>query len=150
MHNAPLIFAAAKNSAGLPLFLKRGFGSKLNEFLLAAEGALLGRLSMKRSVSGVFLCERGIRTFEDAMRFTFDVGAIPFLKEKTALPVIADPSHPAGTSRFVLSLAKSAISAGADGLMLEVHASPLTSWSDSTQTISPQQFKSLVQSIQAN
>lgn len=120
-----------------PILLKRGFGATYRELLLSAEYIL------SHGNENVILCERGIRTFENSVRNNFDITAIPYLKEKTNLPVIADPSHAVGLRRFVPALAKSAVVAGADGLMIEVHDNPEYSISDAEQAISLDEFKKL-------
>ena len=101
-----------------PVLLKRGLSASLTELLLAAEHV------MSHGNTQVMLCERGIRTFEDMTRFTLDVGAIPVLHRETHLPVIVDPSHPAGRADLVAPLAFAAVAAGADGLLIEVHPRP--------------------------
>ncbi len=144
MQNFPLLFKAGKHPSRKPVLLKRGFGSTIDELLLAAEYVLLGRIVVDATEPGVILCERGIRTFEPSSRFTFDVTAIPVLKERTRLPVFADPSHPAGTRRYVPALARAATAAGADGLLMEVHSQPASSWCDPEQAMGPQAFRQLM------
>ena len=100
------------------MLLKRGLSSTIEELLMAAE------YIVKEGNSEVILCERGIKTFETSMRFTLDIGAIPVLKQETHLPVIVDPSHPAGRRDLVLPLARAAVAAGADGIIVEVHPRP--------------------------
>jgi 3-deoxy-7-phosphoheptulonate synthase len=95
----------------------------------------------------VMLCERGIRTFEKYTRNTFDVNAIPVLKELTHLPVIADPSHAVGKWEYVESIARSAIAAGADGLIVEVHLKPDEAMSDGRQSLKPDRFKSMMEQV---
>jgi len=116
---------------GRPVLLKRGFGSTLVETVLAAEYV------MSHGNPAVALCERGIRTFETATRFTFDVNALPWLKTRTHLPVVADPSHATGEAALVPAVARAALAAGADGIMLEVHPRPAQSFSDADQALSP-------------
>ena len=101
-----------------PVLLKRGLSSTVEDLLMAAE------YIVKEGNSEVILCERGIKTFETATRFTLDIGAIPVLKQETHLPVIVDPSHPAGRRDLVLPLARAAVAAGADGIIVEVHPRP--------------------------
>ena len=113
-----------------PILLKRGVSGTLDELLHAAE------YIFSNGNERIMLCERGIRTFEPAYRNTFDINAIAVLKEKTHLPVIADPSHGIGIRRFVPQIALAAVIAGADGLLLEVHASPEAALSDGQQTLS--------------
>ncbi len=119
---------------GKPVLLKRGSAARLKEVLMAAE------YIMKGGNSAVVLCERGIRTFETATRNTLDVSAIPVLKRETHLPVIVDPSHAAGHAHLVLPLALSAIAAGADGLIVEVHPDPEHASSDAEQQLTYTQF----------
>ena len=99
--------------------------------------------------SKVMLCERGIRTFEPYTRNTMDISAIALLKEKTHLPIIADPSHAAGISRLVRPLALAAVAAGADGLMIEVHNDPAHALCDGPQALTPPQFKQVVREAEA-
>jgi 3-deoxy-7-phosphoheptulonate synthase len=93
------------------------------------------------------LCERGIRTFETATRNTFDVNAIPVLKHMTHLPVIADPSHAVGKWEFVEAIARSAVAAGADGLIVEVHLQPDQAMSDGRQSLKPDRFKAMMEQV---
>ncbi|MEA4853513.1 MAG: 3-deoxy-7-phosphoheptulonate synthase [Christensenella sp.] len=118
-----------------PILLKRGLANTLEEFLMSAEYIMSG------GNENVILCERGIRTFETFTRNTFDVSAIPVLKKKSHLPVIADPSHAAGMDWLVEPLAKAAIAAGADGLMIEVHNDPEHALSDGGQSLTPDDFQ---------
>ena len=112
-----------------PILLKRGLAGTIKELLMSAE------YIMANGNPNVILCERGIRTFESAQRFTLDLGAVAALKQKTHLPVIVDPSHAAGTGTLVEPLALSAVAAGADGLMLEAHPSPETALCDGLQAL---------------
>ncbi|MBI2179097.1 MAG: 3-deoxy-7-phosphoheptulonate synthase, partial [Candidatus Tectomicrobia bacterium] len=96
----------------------------------------------------VILCERGIRTFETATRNTLDISAVPVLKELTHLPVVVDPSHAAGAWRFVPALARAAVAAGADGLMIEMHPEPAKAMSDGAQSLKPDVFKGLMKELQ--
>ena len=121
-----------------PVLLKRGLSATLTEFLLAAEYILA------RGNPDVILCERRIRTFETATRNTLDVSAIPVLHRETHLPVIVDPSHAAGTADLVTPLAYAAVAAGADGLIVEVHARPEAAWSDGDQSLSLTGFGDLM------
>lgn len=121
-----------------PILLKRGLSSTMEELLMSAEYIMAG------GNSKVILCERGIRTFEKYTRNTMDVSAIALLKEKSHLPVIADPSHAAGLSRLVRPLALSAVAAGADGLMIEVHNDPAHALCDGPQALTPSQFAQVV------
>ncbi len=141
MQNYDLLRECGK--AKVPVILKRGLSATVEEFLMAAEYILA------HGNPNVILCERGIRTFETSTRFSLDVGAIPVLKQLTHLPVIVDPSHAAGKSSLVGPLAKAAIAAGADGLMVEVHPHPEKAWSDPLQQLTPEEFKSLVHQLKS-
>ncbi|QMU56638.1 MAG: 3-deoxy-7-phosphoheptulonate synthase [Candidatus Mycalebacterium zealandia] len=121
-----------------PVLLKRGLSTTINEFLMCAEYIL------SEGNTNVMLCERGIRTFETATRNTFDLNAIPVLKEKTHLPVIADPSHGTGYWNYVTPVAMAAVAAGADGLMVEVHNEPEKAFSDGGQSLKPEKFEQLM------
>lgn len=121
-----------------PVLLKRGMSTTISEFLMAAEYVL------SEGNQNVVLCERGIRTFETATRNTFDLNAIPVLKEKTHLPVIADPSHGTGYWQYVTPMALAAIAAGADGLIIEVHSRPEIAQSDGGQSLKPSKFSLLM------
>jgi 3-deoxy-7-phosphoheptulonate synthase len=125
--------------AGKPVLLKRGFGNTIEEWLLAAEYIAL------HGNGDVVLVERGIRTFDKTLRFTLDVGAIAYVKQHTHLPVIGDPSHPAGDRRYVIPLALAILAAGADGIIVEVHPDPDRAWSDAKQQLTFDQFTELVQ-----
>ena len=129
--------------ARTPVLLKRGLSATIRELLYAAEYILAA------GNPDVILCERGIRTFETATRNTLDVSAIPVLKSETHLPVIVDPSHAAGRSAFVPSLALAAIAAGADGLLIEVHPDPRTALSDGEQSLTFAAFADLVPRVEA-
>lgn len=120
-----------------PVLLKRGMGASVEELLCAAEYIL------SHGNTEVILCERGIRTFEQSTRFSLDIGAVPAIKELSHLPIIIDPSHASGKSLLVTSLALAGIAAGADGVMIEVHQQPEAAFSDGTQSISPEDFKTL-------
>ena len=123
------------------VLLKRGMSSTIDDLLMAAEYILA------HGNQRVMICERGIRTFETATRFTFDLNAIPVLKAATHLPVIADPSHATGLREHVESVSKAAVAAGADGLILEVHPDPDNALSDGRQTISYDNFKTLMDQV---
>ncbi len=127
MENYPLLEAAARS--GRPILLKRGMVATLAEWLRSAQ------LILDNGNPNVILCERGIRTFETATRNTFDVSAIALLKQISHLPVIADPSHAAGHSDLVPALARIAVAAGADGMIVEVHPNPDKAWSDGDQSL---------------
>jgi len=139
MHNTPLLSEVGKVKK--PVLLKRGMSATIEEFLFAAE------YIMKEGNDQVILCERGIRTFETSTRFTLDIAAIPLLKKISHLPVIADPSHGSGHWWMVPELAKAAIAAGADGLMIEVHHHPEEAMSDGTQSLKPDIFKTLMDDL---
>lgn len=124
--------------AGRPVLLKRGIAATIEEWLLSAEYILAG------GNPDIILCERGIRTFETATRNTFDVSAIPVVKKLSHLPVIADPSHGAGRRDMVAQLARAAVAAGADGLIIEVHPDPDRALSDGAQSMDPAQFDRLM------
>ena len=121
-----------------PVLLKRGISATIEEWLLSAEYVLSG------GNTGVILCERGIRTFETATRNTFDVSAIPVVKKLSHLPVIGDPSHGAGRRDMVAPMARAAVAAGADGLVIEVHCDPDHALSDGAQSMFPSQFDRLM------
>ena len=121
-----------------PILLKRGLSSTIKEWLMSAEYIL------SQGNGRVILCERGIRTFEDYTRNTFDLSAIPALKELSHLPIIADPSHGTGVRSLVTPMSKAAIAAGADGLIIEVHPNPEKAFSDGAQSLYPDQFEELM------
>ena len=139
MHNSPLLSEVGKVKK--PVLLKRGMSASIEEFLFAAE------YIMKEGNDQVILCERGIRTFETSTRFTLDIAAIPLLKRVSHLPIIVDPSHGAGHWWMVPDLAKAAIAAGADGLMIEVHHDPKVALSDGSQSLKPEKFKTLMEDL---
>ena len=124
-----------------PVLLKRGMSETIDELVLGAEYV------MSEGNANVMLCERGIRTFETRTRNTFDVNAVPVLKHLTHLPVIADPSHSTGYTRYVRSAAYAATAAGADGLEIEVHDCPSRAWSDGAQALTPEQFTDAMRRI---
>src|SRR5436189_2195487 len=126
-----------------PVLLKRGLSATLEELLMAAEYVV------KEGNSRVILCERGIKTFETAMRFTLDIGAVPVLKQETHLPVIVGPSHAAGRRDLVLPLARAAVAAGADGIIVEVHPEPEHALSDAAQQIPVSDFPHFAEEIRA-
>ena len=136
MQNYQLLQAVGE--CGKPALLKRGMSSTMDEFLLAAEYIL------DRGNPNVILCERGIRTFEDHTRFTLPLTTVPYLKQKTHLPVIVDPSHGTGKASLVAAMSKASIAAGADGLILEVHEDPKKAMSDGSQTITPAAFEQIM------
>lgn len=126
-----------------PVLLKRGMSATLTELLMAAE------YIVARGNRDVILCERGIRTFETLTRNTFDVNAIPVLKQLTHLPVVADPSHGIGVRHGIAAVARAAVAAGADGLIIEVHPHPAKALSDGHQSLDLKEFEELVRGVKA-
>jgi len=124
-----------------PVLLKRGLSATIKEFLLSAE------YIMSKGNMNIILCERGIRTFETQYRNTLDLTAVPTLKELSHLPVIVDPSHATGKWNLVAPMAKAAIAAGADGLLLEVHSNPECALCDGEESIKPSRFKDLMHEL---
>lgn len=124
-----------------PVLLKRGLMTTIEELLMSAEYIL------SAGNEQVILCERGIRTFETATRNTLDISAVPVLKELTHLPVIIDPSHAAGYSRYVIPLTRAAVAVGADGLIVEVHPEPEKAFSDGAQSLRPEQFYQMMEEV---
>lgn len=142
MQNYALLIAAGKS--GHPVLLKRGPSASLDEFLFAAEYLL------HYGNENVVLCERGVHPLDKTYtRNTFDVNAIPVLKDITHLPVIGDPSHGIGHAKYVPAISRAAIAAGADGLIVEVHPCPQQALSDGQQSLSPEQFTQLMMSLRA-
>lgn len=139
MQNGPLLRALGRQEK--PVLLKRGPSATVEELLLAAEFILNG------GNAAVILCERGIRTFEPSTRYTMDLNAVAVLKRETHLPVIVDPSHGTGRSELVLPLARAAIGAGADGLIVEVHPRPAEALSDGRQSLTPEGFGRMMTGI---
>lgn len=139
MQNFSLLKALGK--CGRPVLLKRGMAATIEEWLMAAEYVLAG------GNGGVILCERGIRTFEPSTRNTLDISAIPVLKDLSHLPVVADPSHASGRRDKVIPLARAAVAAGADGVMIEVHHSPADALSDGPQSLYPDQLAELLREL---
>ena len=131
----------ALGKAKKPVFLKRGISGTIQELLMGAEYILSGG-NMQ-----VMICERGIRTYETATRNTFDINAIPLLKEMTHLPVVADPAHGTGMANLVPAISKAAVAAGADVLMIEVHPDPKRAWSDGAQSLNPAGFTKLMNDL---
>jgi 3-deoxy-7-phosphoheptulonate synthase len=140
MENYSLLEAAARS--GRPVLLKRGMSATIAELLCSAQ------LILDNGNPNVILCERGIRTFETAMRNTFDVAAIALLKRISHLPVIADPSHAAGHRELVPALARIGVAAGADGLLVEVHPNPDKAWSDGEQSMDFAGFDEMMDGIE--
>ncbi len=141
MQNYALLHAVGK--AQHPVMLKRGMSSLMKEWLMCAEYIL------SHGNTRVMLCERGIRTFESYTRNTFDINAIPVIKELSHLPIIADPSHATGKWEYVAAAAKASIAAGADGLIIEVHPQPDIALSDGVQSLKPKRFAQLVSELKA-
>jgi 3-deoxy-7-phosphoheptulonate synthase len=125
-------------AVGKPVLLKRGMSTSIQEWLLSAEYVLSG------GNPNVILCERGIRTFETATRFTLDLNAVPVLKKLTHLPVVVDPSHGTGHWEYVEAMAMAGVAAGADGLIIEVHPRPEEALSDGPQSLKPDKFAALM------
>jgi 3-deoxy-7-phosphoheptulonate synthase len=141
MQNYALLTEVGRS--GAPVLLKRGLSSTIDELLSAAEYVL------NEGNDRVILCERGLRTFETAYRFTLDLGAIPVLKERSSLPVIVDPSHAAGRREHVTALSLAAAAAGADGIIVEVHSDPERALCDAPQQLSTAQFPAYVERVAA-
>jgi len=141
MQNYALLHAVGE--AQRPVLLKRGMMSTIEELLMSAEYIL------SHGNNRVMLCERGIRTFEPYTRNTLDINAVPVLKQLSHLPVIVDPSHGTGKWELVSAIAKAAVAAGADGLMIEVHPHPSQAMSDGAQSLKPELFARLMQDLQA-
>lgn len=139
MQNFGLLKAVGKVQK--PVCLKRGMMSTISEFLMSAE------YIMSEGNKDVILCERGIRTFETETRNTLDISAVPVLKRLSHLPVLVDPSHATGHWDLVLPMAKAAVAAGADGLMIEVHPHPEDAFSDGAQSLKPARFRQLMDEI---
>jgi len=138
MQNYSLLTDAGRSHR--PVVLKRGFSCTITEWLTAADYLLA-------EGNSVVLCERGIRTFEDSIRFSLDISSIPVLKKFSHLPVIVDPSHAAGHYSLVPAIAKAAVAAGADGLLIEVHPNPKEALVDGLQSLSPSDFTRLMEEL---
>ena len=141
MQNYALLHAVGRSQH--PVMLKRGMSSLIEEWLMCAEYIL------SHGNNRLMLCERGIRTFETATRNTFDINAIPLVKQLSHLPVIADPSHATGMRELVPGASLAAVAAGADGLIIEVHPTPDRAMSDGAQSLAPEQFAALVVQMRA-
>jgi 3-deoxy-7-phosphoheptulonate synthase len=139
MQNFTLLKRAGESKQ--PVLLKRGMGCKIKELLMAAEYILA------EGNDALVLCERGITTFEDSTRNTTDINAVPVLKQASHLPVLVDPSHATGSWRYVPAVARAAVAAGADGLLIEVHNDPAHAKSDGPQSLKPEKFAALVTEI---
>jgi 3-deoxy-7-phosphoheptulonate synthase len=141
MQNFALLNAVGE--ARKPVLLKRGMSATIQDLLMSAEYIL------SHENYDVILCERGIRTFETATRFTLDLNAVPVLRKLTHLPVLVDPSHGTGHWEYVTAMARAAIAAGADGLMVEVHPKPEEALSDGVQSLTPARFQELMRQVGA-
>ena len=139
--NFPLLKEVGKTD--VPVLLKRGMAGTVDELLMAAE------YIMSEGNPNVILCERGIRTYETRTRNTFDLNAVPVLHHLSHLPVVADPSHATGYTRYVGPMALAATAAGADGLEIEVHDDPSHAWSDGAQALTPDMFDQVMERIRA-
>jgi len=124
-----------------PILLKRGISATIEELLLSAEYIMSG------GNYDVILCERGIRTFETYTRNTMDISAIPVVKKLSHLPIVADPSHGTGRRDKVIPMARAAVAAGADGLLVEVHPEPDRALSDGAQSLRPEQFQEMMRQL---
>ena len=139
MQNFELLKEAGQSHK--PVLLKRGLSATINEFLLAAEYLL------SQGNFNVVLCERGIRTFEPTTRFTLDLNAVPVIRKLSPLPIVVDPSHGTGSYEYVAPMAKAAVAAGADGLLIEVHPNPEAALSDGPQSLLPKKFAALMKDL---
>lgn len=139
MQNYPLLRQVGK--AGKPVLLKRGLSGTIEEWLMAAE------YIMAQGNPNVILCERGIRTFETATRNTMDLNAVPVAQHLSHLPVVIDPSHGVGLSRYVRPLARAGIASGANGVIVEIHPNPAKAWSDAAQTLDFAEFGLMVDEV---
>lgn len=141
MYNVTLLKAAG--AIKRPVLLKRGMSATISEWLMAAESIMV------QGNESIILCERGIRTFETSTRNTFDISAIPVVKEISHLPIIADPSHSFGSSYGISSISMGAMAAGADGLLIEIHPKPKSALSDGKQSLSLEEFTMLINRLHA-
>ncbi len=141
MQNFALLHAAGESMR--PVIVKRGMSATVEELLMAAEYIL------SHGNRRVILCERGIRTYETSTRNTTDINAVPVLKAQSHLPVLLDPSHSTGNWEYVTAIARAAVAAGADGLMIEVHTNPEQALSDGAQSLKPERFAELVSQVRA-
>lgn len=139
MQNYRLLQACGE--AERPVLIKRGLAATVDELLQAAEYVLAGGNQQ------VALCERGLRGFEPSVRFSLDITSVPVLKRLTSLPVVVDPSHAAGRAQYVPAIARAAVAAGADGLLVEVHPDPAAALSDGAQSLDPDAFAQLVAQV---
>ena len=127
--------------SGIPVLLKRGLAATIDEWLNAAEDII------SEGNPNIVLCERGIRTYETATRNTLDISAIPVIRTKSHLPILVDPSHATGVRAYVEPLSKAAVAVGADGLMIEVHPCPSCALSDGPQSLTFEQFDTLMKDL---
>jgi 3-deoxy-7-phosphoheptulonate synthase len=141
MQNFNLLFEVGKTRK--PVVLKRGMAASISEWLMSAEYVL------SQGNRQVILCERGIKTFETALRYTLDISSVPVVKQLSHLPVIVDPSHAAGDRQYVPALARAAIAAGADGIMVECHDCPSKAMCDGPQALLPETFEVLMKELNA-
>ena len=139
MQNFALLLAVGRNSHKLPVLLKRGLSSTIDEWLLAAE------YIMAAGNPNVILCERGIRSYDPQTRNVLDLTCVPLLHELTHLPVLVDPSHATGKRELVPTMSRASIAAGAEGLIIETHCDPSTALCDGRQSITPKQLQRIVQ-----
>jgi 3-deoxy-7-phosphoheptulonate synthase len=139
MHNSTLLRTVGEQRK--PVLLKRGWCASLDEFLSAAE------YIMQAGNHNVILCERGIRTFETYVRNTLALAVVPELKRVTTLPVIVDPSHGTGRAHLVAPMSRAAVACGVDGLLVEVHTEPHRAWTDGSQTLDVERFRTLMQGL---
>jgi 3-deoxy-7-phosphoheptulonate synthase len=139
MHNTPLLKAVGRQDK--PVLLKRGWSATLNEFLLAAEYII------QTGNPNVILCERGVRAHEEYVRNTLALAIVPEIKRISRLPIIVDPSHGTGQAHLVAPMSNASVSCGADGLLIEVHTDPHQAWSDGPQTLTPSEFRGLMQGM---
>jgi 3-deoxy-7-phosphoheptulonate synthase len=141
MQNFNLLHAVGKTERAV--LLKRGMAATVDDLLMAAEYVI------SNGNRRIMLCERGIRTFETSTRNTTDINAVPVLKAQTHLPIFLDPSHSTGKTEYVTAIARAAIAAGADGLIVEVHPHPEQAVSDGAQSYKPEQFADMVKQVRA-
>lgn len=141
MQNFPLLREVGRRR--VPVLLKRGAAATIDELLLAADYVL------QEGNEQVALCERGVRGFDPSTRYLLDLAAVPVLRERSPLPVVVDPSHGTGDARFVAAMAKAALAAGADGLLIEVHADPARALCDGRQALTPAAFAQLANELAA-
>ena len=141
MQNFNLLKAVGKMTK--PILLKRGLANTIEEWIMSAEYILAA------GNPNVILCERGVRSFEKYTRNMMDLSVVPIIRQKTHLPIVIDPSHATGDWRLVESVSLAAVAAGADGLMVEVHSTPETAWSDGAQSLKPQKLASVVEKCRA-